>query len=267
MIPTEFYHGTSLQAAINIQQRGFDVSLSGSNAALGKGVYITTTLEKALNYAKPKPHGGVIFKLRVDLGNCLTLVKGDPLMKTWADNGYDSAYAPTGVIGEREESCVRSPKRIEIVDVILGITSKANQAGFFVKGGQLVEDHKYRQQRKVEQERKRQEERRRQEDDRRKQEDERRTLVDPHIPNSPSTPQINRRAVMYIIAGVGVAIAVTIISLLYLAASNEPELEQQWTALPDMPTARRLLAASIYDGVLYAVGGYPAPSTLEAYII
>eukprot|EP01050_Picozoa_sp_SAG11_P010568 SAG11_NODE_1065_length_5989_cov_103.088285_1_plen_478_part_10 len=47
---------------------------------------------------------------------------------------------------------------------------------------------------------------------------------------------------------------------------------QQWTALPDMPTARYGLAASIYDGVLYAVGGdngNPEQQwyTLEAYTI
>eukprot|EP01050_Picozoa_sp_SAG11_P038255 SAG11_NODE_15519_length_575_cov_1.478992_2_plen_48_part_01 len=42
---------------------------------------------------------------------------------------------------------------------------------------------------------------------------------------------------------------------------------QQWTALPDMPTARYGLAASIYDGVLYAVGGSNNAylPTLEAY--
>eukprot|EP01050_Picozoa_sp_SAG11_P004412 SAG11_NODE_281_length_11257_cov_45.949633_10_plen_589_part_00 len=44
---------------------------------------------------------------------------------------------------------------------------------------------------------------------------------------------------------------------------------QQWTALPDMPTAREYLAASIYDGVLYAVGGFNGNNlpTLEAYTI
>eukprot|EP01050_Picozoa_sp_SAG11_P034950 SAG11_NODE_12571_length_696_cov_3.442211_1_plen_53_part_10 len=34
-----------------------------------------------------------------------------------------------------------------------------------------------------------------------------------------------------------------------------------------MPTARYHLAASIYDGVLYAVGGAGGQSTLEAYTI
>ena len=43
--PTEFYHGTSLEAALAIQARGFDVDRSGSNAGamLGKGLYVTTS--------------------------------------------------------------------------------------------------------------------------------------------------------------------------------------------------------------------------------
>jgi hypothetical protein len=43
-----FYHGTSLEAAINIQEVGFDVQLSGSNAgaALGRGLYVTTSWRK-----------------------------------------------------------------------------------------------------------------------------------------------------------------------------------------------------------------------------
>jgi hypothetical protein len=42
-----------LEAAINIQEAGFDVQQSGENAgaALGPGLYVTPTLEKALNYS------------------------------------------------------------------------------------------------------------------------------------------------------------------------------------------------------------------------
>ena len=48
---TEFYHGTSLAAALKIQDEGFRVDLAGSNAGkmLGPGLYCTTTLEKAVN--------------------------------------------------------------------------------------------------------------------------------------------------------------------------------------------------------------------------
>ena len=49
--PTIFYHGTSVEAALAIQEKGFDPERSGTNAGalLGKGVYCTTTLEKAMH--------------------------------------------------------------------------------------------------------------------------------------------------------------------------------------------------------------------------
>ena len=52
--PSEFYHGTSLDAALKIQDQGFRVELSGKNDGmkLGQGVYCSTNLEKALTYAK-----------------------------------------------------------------------------------------------------------------------------------------------------------------------------------------------------------------------
>ena len=148
MPPTEFYHGTSLEAALNIQKSGFNISLSGSNAgaALGSGVYITTTLAKALHYAgrdgvhgkQPNPAGGAVLKLKVDLGRCY-IVRSDSHHQriAWAANGYDSAWAAEGVIGEREENCVRDPARLQIIDVILGNTGEAKRHGYRVKHGRL----------------------------------------------------------------------------------------------------------------------------------
>ena len=138
--PTEvFYHGTSLEAALAIQETGFRVDLSGTNAGamLGSGVYITTTLEKALNYAKVKEHAGAIFKLKVDLGKCLELKPNDPHMRDWHAQGYDSAFSPAGANGQREENCVRDAARIQIDDVILGHTGDAERAGFRVRDGRL----------------------------------------------------------------------------------------------------------------------------------
>jgi hypothetical protein len=138
-LPVEFYHGTSLQKAISIQQSGFRVDLAGTNAGamLGDGVYITSTLEKAMNYAKPNPHAGVIFQLRVHLGKCKQVVRGDPLMRTWYLHGYDSAWSPAGVNGEREENCVRDPGRITITNVIFGDTVKAKRNGYQIRAGKL----------------------------------------------------------------------------------------------------------------------------------
>ena len=79
-------------------------------AALGDGVYITTTLEKAVNYAKglsrkPNLASGVILKLEVELRCCKKIErKDDPQRQSWYKHGFDSAWAPAGVVGEREEN-------------------------------------------------------------------------------------------------------------------------------------------------------------------
>jgi hypothetical protein len=140
--PTRFYHGTSLAAALTIQDTGFRVDLSGTNAgaALGPGLYVTTTLEKALNYAKPKPFAGVIFVLRVDLGRCYRITSAnDPNRQTWQLDGYDSAWSPAGVIGQREENCIwDTSNRVEITDVLLGNTGEALRGGYEVTHGRVV---------------------------------------------------------------------------------------------------------------------------------
>ncbi len=148
-LPT-FYHGTSLEAGLAIQAGGFRVDLSGTNAGtmLGDGVYITTTLEKALNYAKPKPQSGCVLQLKVDLGRMYTLKGGtkkppdDPLRKKWfkTPHNYDSCFSPAGYIGAREEHCVRDAKRVNVVFVTLGHTGHANAACYFVRGNKLILD-------------------------------------------------------------------------------------------------------------------------------
>jgi len=116
-----FYHGTSIEAALAIQDHGFDITLSGSNAGplLGSGVYCTTMFEKAIGYAKGKEASGIVFELRVDLGRCKTLTVGDDMMQTWHQQGYDSAWTPqdTNTIG-MSENCIKDPGRITIVRVI-----------------------------------------------------------------------------------------------------------------------------------------------------
>ena len=142
LAPTEFYHGTSLEGALAIQDGGFRVDLAGQNDGdmLGAGVYITTSLCKAYMYADNKhhrgarrPHDGAVLKLKVDLGKCYKVSRrGEPTMKTWMNRGYDSCWSPAGVNGVRGEHCVRDPKRIEVVDVYLMDTVKAGDAGYRV---------------------------------------------------------------------------------------------------------------------------------------
>ena len=94
MPPTEFYHGTSFRAAVQIQRNGFDVSFSKPQCILGPGLYITTSLEKALHYAKCKTNGGVVFKLFVDVGNSYCIESAtDSLIKTWHSAGFDPRAA------------------------------------------------------------------------------------------------------------------------------------------------------------------------------
>eukprot|EP00040_Diaphanoeca_grandis_P044813 m.13673 g.13673 ORF g.13673 m.13673 type:complete len:540 (+) comp9807_c0_seq1:427-2046(+) len=138
-----FYHGTSLESALGIQKTGFRVDLAGSNAGtmLGIGVYCTTTLEKALNYAKRSEGGGIVFVLKVDVGKCLQVKRRDPRMKTWHTLGFDSAFSGEGVNGEREEHCVRDPKRVHIISCVMGHTRRANMQGYRIVDNVLVCDN------------------------------------------------------------------------------------------------------------------------------
>jgi hypothetical protein len=138
------YHGTSLEAAMNIQEVGFDVQRSGSNAgaALGGGLYVTPTLEKALNYAKRMPCHGAILHLRVQLGQCYSVTANDSYngnLANWQQMGYDSAYAGPGIIGEREEYCIKDPRhpRVVIRDITVGHTVEAKNAGYSVVNKKL----------------------------------------------------------------------------------------------------------------------------------
>ena len=128
--PTTFYHGTpALENVLAIQRGGFDVGRSGANAGqmLGPGVYVTTSLEKAMNYAR---EGGAVFRLEVDLGRCAQLVTKSGLC-SWQTH-YDSAWAPRGLIGEREENCVRDPRRVRVADVLLVAPAAAARASWRV---------------------------------------------------------------------------------------------------------------------------------------
>jgi hypothetical protein len=106
---------------------------------LGPGVYCTTTLEKALHYAKQHPQLGVIFELEVDLGRCKELNQGDPMMKTWQSHGYDSAWAPKGANSQGlEENCIKDPASIRIVNVCAGHTGNLRKMGIAVKSARLI---------------------------------------------------------------------------------------------------------------------------------
>ena len=124
-----------------VQTKGFDPELAGTNAGamLGKGLYITTSLQKALNYAGRFEHEGAVFKLQVDLGRCYQVQKNDSNMKTWMNQGYDSAWSPANVNGEREENCISDPRsRVHILTIIPGNTWASQRAGYYVQESGLL---------------------------------------------------------------------------------------------------------------------------------
>jgi len=134
-VPRIFYHGTpALENVLAIQSRGFDVGRSGANAGqmLGAGVYVTTSLEKAMNYAR---EGGAVFRLEVDLGRCANLEKTRDL-RGWHTQ-YDSAWAPRGLIGIREENVVRDAQRVRVRDVVLVAPADAALEHYRVVGRRL----------------------------------------------------------------------------------------------------------------------------------
>jgi hypothetical protein len=147
--PSVFYHGTSVEAALAIQDEGFNVDLSGKNAGalLGPGVYCSTVLRKALGYASKAGRSsrefsqGCVMELQIDLGRCKQLTRNQ---KDWAEEGYDSAWAPDGANGDPNsfsENVVRDPARITIVGMIPGDSSELFRAGLVVSAaGRLVKD-------------------------------------------------------------------------------------------------------------------------------
>jgi len=113
------YHGMLVKAAPTIQAHGFEVPRSRINAValLRHVVYCTTTLEKAMDYAKGNHAGGIILKLRADLGNCKTLVEGGAMIKICQHYSYDSVWAQQGANRRNmAENCIR----INIVYAISG---------------------------------------------------------------------------------------------------------------------------------------------------
>ena len=136
--PDSFYHATSEENALRIQEHGFVIP-DGPGGLLGRGVYCTSTPAKAMDYLKG-PHGGVVLELKIDLGNCKQLVEDDPMMKTW-QNHYDSAWDPFSAVNPgdkgKEENCVKNPKRIKVVQAIAESTGRLKQGGFVIENGKL----------------------------------------------------------------------------------------------------------------------------------
>ena len=134
--PCIFYNATSIECAMKIQVYGFDTSLSGTSSGelFGSGVYCTPVLMKAVDYAKSKPFHGVILELQCDLGNCTKLLLCDPMMKTWQEHNFDSAWMPNGANDRNmAETCMKDASRITVIRVIPGNTWQLQRLGMCVR--------------------------------------------------------------------------------------------------------------------------------------
>lgn len=121
------YHGTTAASARLIIANGFKQSQGG---LLGKGVYVTRDILKACNYPKnSKLSERVVLELRVRLGKCKEICHDkDPLLTTWSQKGYHSAWVPpdskmAAVPSGLQENCVFDPKRVEVVGIARAHTS------------------------------------------------------------------------------------------------------------------------------------------------
>lgn len=115
------YHGTTVASARLIIASGFQQSQGG---LLGKGVYVTRDVLKACNYPRnSKVSDRVVLKLRVRLGKCKEIRSDkDPLLSTWNQHGFDSAWVPpdanmSSVPSGLQENCVFDPDRVEVVGI------------------------------------------------------------------------------------------------------------------------------------------------------
>lgn len=115
------YHGTSVACARLIIANGFKQSEDG---LLGKGVYVSRDIMKACCYPKGSAYADrVVLKLNVHLGQVRIIRKdNDPMLTTWHDRGYDSAWVPAdcgmkAVPSGLQENCVFEPSRVRVVGI------------------------------------------------------------------------------------------------------------------------------------------------------
>ncbi|XP_068581704.1 grass carp reovirus (GCRV)-induced gene 2e [Cebidichthys violaceus] len=118
------YHGTTSRNAQSIQACGFNQSEDGM---LGRGVYLSSDLQKASAYPKRHPQSDkIVIKVQVNVGKVICIdYQGHPRQKTWHDSRYgevfDTAWVPPNcgmVKSGLEEDCVWDPDRIKILKTI-----------------------------------------------------------------------------------------------------------------------------------------------------
>ncbi|CDQ96718.1 unnamed protein product, partial [Oncorhynchus mykiss] len=114
------YHGTSKQAAIDIQRNGFTPSKVGM---LGAGVYLSRDIRKVIRYPLGSSDSNrMVLKVKVNVGRVKVInKKGHDMQYNWHTHGFDTAWVPPGVgmvPSNQEEDCVYDPKRIKVMAML-----------------------------------------------------------------------------------------------------------------------------------------------------
>ncbi|XP_056398914.1 uncharacterized protein LOC130293809 [Hyla sarda] len=114
------FHGTTYAAAVEIIKHGFKQSADGM---LGRGVYVSRDIHKAMKYPLNNDPRKVVLKLRVNVGKVKKIdYPNHPLQKTWNAHGYNTAWVPPHTMNPsgQEEDCVFNPQRIKVIDIVHG---------------------------------------------------------------------------------------------------------------------------------------------------
>lgn len=109
------YHGTTEHNATTIMSEGFRPSSQGM---LGKGVYMSRDVAKALNYGGS---AGVVVEVRARVGKvCRVDAQNHPMQKNWSTY-FQTAWVPAAcgmVPSNLEEFCVFDANRVRPVRII-----------------------------------------------------------------------------------------------------------------------------------------------------
>ena len=97
----KLYHGTTIESALSIMQKGFDLSRAGTNwgSTYGKGIYFTPNYETARFYAG---ENGIVISVELD-------IKPYYLKKAVSVSSRKRIRIPA------EYNCIVSPDRDEYV--------------------------------------------------------------------------------------------------------------------------------------------------------
>jgi hypothetical protein len=128
------YHGTSLEAAIEICAHGFLASVDG---LLGRGVYLSASITKASRYAFSKSsHGGAILEVEIELRVDESIVDVDE--NRTRGMLHNVGFARIGAGCDDQEIRVRDPARVRVFRCHFGQRERAHEIVYRMQGDTLT---------------------------------------------------------------------------------------------------------------------------------